>query len=292
MKQNGNLLEIIIGDMKLSVIDANDPPDARDSGILPHFHSLYEFQYIEEGTAVIGTNKGNYSVAEGSFVMIPDRLYHWTEYRSCNFRRSVYLMSVEQSGSRSGRFSEYGYYAALLARLTDIMTAWDGRVTDMMQQIGDFSKELSECTAHKRRLYFGLLFVRLMEYVEKYFPAEHQQREVYTQKHWEAGNDPVLRTEITDFVARHYAEDNLLDKLANQLKMSRRHTTRIVGELFHMPLSALILRQRMNCAYGLIRETEESLQGIGEKIGYHSYSSFYRTFRQYYGCSPEMMRRK
>lgn len=288
------VLEIAIGDMKLSVIDANEPSEEGMDAFLPHFHLLYEFQYITAGVLELKDDLGTCRAEAGSYLLIPARHYHRTEYRSSHFERRAYLLAVERREESVKGFSEYRYYIALLERMDRILAAEDPQVAELITKINrlqEIQKHFQpECTLHKQKLYFSLLFVSLMEKLEQQLPKEAKQEEK-TQKR-ETSFAPILRTAIADFIAQHYAEDNLLEALSGQLYMSRRHTTRIVSELFGMSLGALILRQRMNCAHGLIRETEESLQRIAERTGYHSYSAFYRAFRQFFGYAPETLRRQ
>lgn len=291
-EQNLQVQESIIGDMKLSVIDANDPPDHNGTAILPHFHSLYEFQYITSGTVVLKTSAGTFHAEAGSYLLVPVKLYHWTEYQSTSFERKVYLFSIERCEGTKRGFSEFACYQGILECMTDICVADNRTVTDLVRQLEELQPDELLWNEHKKKLYFSMLFLKLAEDLRKIFPQKQEEDRKLANDSKAAVNTPVLRTAITDFIAQHYPEDNLLEKLSGQLHMSRRHTTRIISELFGIPLSTLILRQRMNCAYGLIRETGSSLQEISEIIGYSSYSAFYRTFRRYYGCSPEQFRKE
>ena len=72
--------------------------------------------------------------------------------------------------------------------------------------------------------------------------------------------------------------------------MSNRNTARIIKELFDSSLSELIVRQRMNCALSFITESDMALSDIAQRVGYNSYSAFYKAFKKYYGATPESYR--
>ena len=125
----------------------------------------------------------------------------------------------------------------------------------------------------------GLLFMHLMNYIEK------------IEQHNEAQKDSM-----TVMAALRYIEDNYrvasLTELAGELNLSVYHLSRLIKQNTGSTFKELLQRKRLNRAVQLLSETRLSVSDIIAYVGYDNASYFFRIFRDKYGVSPREYRQR
>lgn len=95
---------------------------------------------------------------------------------------------------------------------------------------------------------------------------------------------------LIEYINNHLNENIDLSQLAGISGFSRWHFHRIVGAFLGEPLGAFIVRMRIETAARLLRYTDLPVKEIAYKVGYDMPSSLSKTFRQFYGISPNEYR--
>ena len=125
----------------------------------------------------------------------------------------------------------------------------------------------------------GLLFMHLMNYIEK------------IEQHNEAQKDSM-----TVMAALRYIEDNYrvasLTELAGELNLSVYHLSRLIKQNTGSTFKELLQRKRLNRAVQLLSETRLSVSDIIAYVGYDNASYLFRIFRDKYGVSPREYRQR
>jgi len=98
--------------------------------------------------------------------------------------------------------------------------------------------------------------------------------------------------QITDWMAKHIAEEFSLDRLAAQAGLSKFHFQRLFKNSIGVSPSRYLINMRMNNARRLLRETKLSVMDIALEVGYADPSHFARLFRREIGLSPSDYRRQ
>lgn len=73
---------------------------------------------------------------------------------------------------------------------------------------------------------------------------------------------------------------------------SHSHLARLVKKHLGVTVHEYILNLRLSAAYNELILSRESIENIGEKLGYCSLSHFNKIFKKKYGITPAMLRRK
>jgi|GEM_PF-4332580 len=97
---------------------------------------------------------------------------------------------------------------------------------------------------------------------------------------------------MLDYVESNYTLDIGLDDLTKHFHMSREHISRMFKKETGENFIAYLTRLRMKKASGLIKEAKHSMQMVAENIGFNDASYFSRSFKKYFGISPEDYKRE
>ena len=98
--------------------------------------------------------------------------------------------------------------------------------------------------------------------------------------------------QITDWMAEHPAEEFSLERLAEQVGLSRFHFQRLFKAATGVSPSRYQINLRLNTARQLLRETKMSVVDVALEVGYTDPSHFAQLFRRETGLSPSEYRRQ
>lgn len=98
-------------------------------------------------------------------------------------------------------------------------------------------------------------------------------------------------TAVKNYIYQHYEEDLNLEMLAEKVYLSSGYLSFIFKKETGMNLNRYIRVFRMKKAKELLCSTNMKVAQTSEKVGFANVSYFCRSFREYYGSSPESYRK-
>ena len=104
-----------------------------------------------------------------------------------------------------------------------------------------------------------------------------------------------LREEVTKvkaYIQHHYNEKNIAaEELASMVYLSPGYLSAVFKEETGVTLNRYIREVRMNKARELLEGTNMKIAQIAKEVGFSNSSYFCRSFREFFGCSPESCRK-
>ena len=121
--------------------------------------------------------------------------------------------------------------------------------------------------------------------------TENSIREL--EQHYEDKNEGFRRevTEVKSYISHHYAEELSVEMLATQVYLSAGYLSAIFKEETGMNLNRFIREVRMNKAKEMLESTSMKITQIAKEVGFFNTSYFCRSFREFFGSTPESCRR-
>lgn len=104
-----------------------------------------------------------------------------------------------------------------------------------------------------------------------------------------SANSNVLAPAL-DFIEKNYMLQFTVEDLANQCHLSETHFRRIFNACIGNSPLDFVTYTRVMAACNLLRNTEDSILGISESVGFHSVSSFNRAFQKIMNQAPREYR--
>lgn len=95
---------------------------------------------------------------------------------------------------------------------------------------------------------------------------------------------------ILDYMNRHFTENIQVKDLAAIANMSEKYFIRYFTQYVKTSPKQYLIGRRMQYALELLKDTDESISSIADKLGYSDQYCFSKAFRKYYNASPSALR--
>mgnify|MGYP006289186257 CR=1 FL=1 len=99
-----------------------------------------------------------------------------------------------------------------------------------------------------------------------------------------------LVEEARRFVQQNYQREIDVGDVIRHIGIDRSHFSRVFRESEGVSLRSYLISTRMDRAMRLLAETDLAVRAVASSVGYRTYESFERRFRDYFGRSPSQAR--
>ena len=100
-----------------------------------------------------------------------------------------------------------------------------------------------------------------------------------------------LVKEIRDFLVGHLDRRVTIAELSKKYLINTSSLKTVFKAVYGMPIAAYVKTYRMQQAMQLLRETDDSIAVIAQKVGYETQGKFTKTFKEKTGILPTKYRK-
>ena len=237
----------------------------------PHYHSLYEIYYLEEGSCTYTIDNKVYNVQSGDIVIIPGGLIHHTKYDNIKHSRilinctSNYIPAFVQSGISTRN------YLFRNPLITDEVKYILGKIEKEYSCNDNISDEIISCYTHS-------LFYLL-------------ERNTDTCIDVSEGNKTIELAAA--YIKENFSSDITLSSIAEMFSVSPEHFSRIFKKETGLGFSKYLNSLRLQHAEQLLRTCDgQNITEIAESCGFEDSNYFSKKFKEIYGTSPKKIQKK
>ena len=241
---------------------------------MPHKHFYIEFHYVYKGEEKIIFPKLSREITlnEGELALIPESTYHKTETSPAkDMERFCFNFSVDADENSTNELVK------IYQSVTDYKVISNKSVSLLMERCRTIISENPTPLEHTSE---GII---LLDAVLEVFKTLYNTKKPPLKRQL---NKQYQKWLIEEYISNFYSFSDGIAGLASKLYLSERQTRRIVKQLFGEEYKALIIMRRIETAQILLTTSKLSLEEIGEKIGYKSYSGFHMAFTKALGITP------
>ena len=249
-----------------------------------HYHTFYELYFYLGNDMTYFIADQTYPVQGRDLILIDQFLIHRTIYRPEQWRdRILVLFSpaiIEGIEDQALVEAICGLFKRRQLRLGDGNPA-SQRIEDGFFRLVETGREAMQFRDAKLRVQLLDLLITLLEVEDQ---AEHVDRSSV-----DSPRAQKIR-EALAYINAHYREDLSLDRIAEQLFISKYYLSRIFNEDMEIGVLAYVNVKRLSEAERLLRYSNHSVLRISEAVGFGSSSHFIHLFKQRYGVTPRVFR--
>lgn len=237
----------------------------------PHYHSLYEIYFLEEGNCTYIIDNKVYNVQSGDIVIIPDGMIHHTKYDNIRHSRILINCSSEYIPSSIRREILTGNYLYRNPYVTDEIKKILEKTEGEYRLSDRFSDEIISCLTHS-------LFYLLMRNSDSCINID--------------GGNKVIEQAVA-YIKENFDSDITLSALAKKFSVSPEHFSRMFKKETGLGFSKYLNSLRLQHAEQLLRNNEvHNITEIAEICGFEDSNYFSKKFKEVYGISPKKLQRK
>jgi len=282
-------IPVSLGHLKLTFLVAETMMSEGCSNYYPgaHNHGDYELRYVAKGNSVQHIEGEKIETTAGDLLLILPRKYHFqlADAITENLVQYSIRFSIKPPLDSSSTASKRSY-----SEIIELLSE-NERLKDEEFILRPLFERISKEILEKQYGYFNYLqalcstlmieFIRLSKKTAK--NLLHSEELKYTG-YW--------RNKIDRFFYRGYMNNIKLQDLADAIKVSRRHASRLVQREFGVTYVAKLMEVRLEQAKYQLAYTDKDLFSISVGCGFSSYSYFTTCFKKATGMTPSEYRAK
>lgn len=252
-----------------------------------HMHYFMELQYLYNGEMEVTTNGTRDSLRRmkaGELLFIPQELYHSTNPIG-NPVRFGCTLSLECNKKFAGTgYSDFMHFSKIFNSIKDVTVVNDSLINTYMMHSNDVANSGLFHTSSYQGAIILAVILRFAEIQYQKSEIPIQQNITYTSQEYDR------KWIIENFIARSNGTNHTISELSKELFLSDRQTRTVVKKIMGDDFKNLMIKQKIDLANVLIKNSDMSLEEIAERVGYNSYSSFYTAYVKLMGFSPNKMK--
>lgn len=250
-----------------------------------HWHTEFEFVYIESGTVTFWIGEKQFTISEGNGVFINSKILHRfhspTEAAIPNFVCMPFFIAAQDS---------FIYHKYILPVISSTLTfqvfhdniSWQAKALSIIKQI----IAVQGCTSSSE---LATSYLLQMLWLEIYENADIK----YTKEHINESASSQARLQLMmQYIHQNYIRDISLGDIAEHAKISKSTVLNLFRRYLHITPINYLINYRLNEAAHLLTKTEKKINTISYETGFNNVDYFCRLFKKHYQLTPTEYRKK
>lgn len=275
-----------------------------ERGFPAHRHDFLEFSLVVEGSGAEAVNGVRHPMAPGTFTFVLPYQVHelFTDAGStlvlynCMFSMDLLMENVSDEDNALGLLLEDSDAVPPYVQLEG--SAYDDMCALMIEMFEEYRGQAwGRVALLKAKLVETLIRFDRHRREQMRRSAEPDMAAGRTARHAGGASRTARRRErsvwpIIHYIHLHYQEDLTLSELAARFSMSVSRISEVIKETTGQNFVQFLHDLRIRHASGLLVSTEMSMTEIAHEIGYGSYKTFARIFKERKGVVPSAYRKQ
>lgn len=244
-----------------------------------HYHKHYELLYIRHGKRTLSINElYSHTLTPANIALLRPNIIHRTYSSEPSNGQTRVLINISQDLiSQLCQLYSKNIAVCFNAHVLKLSSYDIGMLNYLFTELLD-NKQSNPLYQEKIKINLAKILLHLSE--------------IYYNTHQE--NDaPVSQTAserieyITTYLQENFYNQISLTEISEKLHISETHLERIFKQAMGINPYKYLLNIRMVNAKRLLESNSMAASEVADACGFNSLSSFSRTFKQIYGCSPK-----
>ena len=250
-----------------------------------HWHTEFEFVYVETGTVYFGISDKQFALSEGQGVFINSKILH--RYFSQgyaivpNFVLMPYFIAAQDS------LIYQKYVLPIMASPMDYQIfssdiPWQAQALSLMREIMAAQEKASDV-----ELVNSYLIQKIWHILYQNTDVEHMGK----KENYSASSQARLQL-MMQYIHQKSAYNISLSDIADQAKVSKSTALNLFQRYLGISPVTYLINYRLQEAAKLLASTEKKITVISKDTGFDSVDYFCKAFKKYYKLTPTEYRKK
>lgn len=250
-----------------------------------HWHTEFEFVYVETGTVYFGISDKQFALSEGQGVFINSKILHryFSQGNAIvpNFVLMPYFIAAQDS------LIYQKYVLPIMASPMDYQIfssdiPWGAQALSLMREIMAAQEKASDV-----ELVNSYLIQKIWHILYQNTDVEHMGK----KENYSASSQARLQL-MMQYIHQKSAYNISLSDIADQAKVSKSTALNLFQRYLGISPVTYLINYRLQEAAKLLASTEKKITVISKDTGFDSVDYFCKAFKKYYKLTPTEYRKK
>lgn len=250
-----------------------------------HWHTEFEFVYVETGTVYFGISDKQFALSEGQGVFINSKILHryFSQGNAIvpNFVLMPYFIAAQDS------LIYQKYVLPIMASPMDYQIfsqdiPWQAEVLSLMREMMAAQEKASDV-----ELVNSYLIQKIWHILYQNTDVEHMGK----KENYSASSQARLQL-MMQYIHQDFAYNISLSDIADQAKVSKSTALNLFQRYLGISPVTYLINYRLQEAAKLLASTEKKVTVISKDTGFDSVDYFCKAFKKYYKLTPTEYRKK
>lgn len=250
-----------------------------------HWHTEFEFVYVETGTVYFGISDKQFALSEGQGVFINSKILHRYFSQGKAIVPNFVLMPVFIAAQDSLIYQKY--VLPIMASPMDYQIflqdiPWQAEVLSLMREMMAAQEKASDV-----ELVNSYLIQKIWHILYQNTDIEHMGK----KENYSASSQARLQL-MMQYIHQKSAYNISLSDIADQAKVSKSTALNLFQRYLGISPVTYLINYRLQEAAKLLTATERKVTVISKDTGFDSVDYFCKAFKKYYKLTPTEYRKK
>lgn len=250
-----------------------------------HWHTEFEFVYVETGTVYFGISDKQFALSEGQGVFINSKILHryFSQGNAIvpNFVLMPYFIAAQDS------LIYQKYVLPIMASPMDYQIfssdiPWQAQALSLMREMMAAQEKASDV-----ELVNSYLIQKIWHILYQNTDVEHMGK----KENYSASSQARLQL-MMQYIHQKFAYNISLSDIADQAKVSKSTALNLFQRYLGISPVTYLINYRLQEAAKLLASTEKKVTVISKDTGFDSVDYFCKAFKKYYKLTPTEYRKK
>ena len=250
-----------------------------------HWHTEFEFVYVETGTVYFGISEKQFALSEGQGVFINSKILHryFSQGNAIvpNFVLMPYFIAAQDS------LIYQKYVLPIMASPMDYQIfssdiPWQAEVLSLMREMMAVQEKASDV-----ELVNSYLIQKIWHILYQNTDVEYMGK----KENYSASSQARLQL-MMQYIHQKFAYNISLRDIADQAKVSKSTALNLFQRYLGISPVTYLINYRLQEAAKLLASTEKKVTVISKDTGFDSVDYFCKAFKKYYKLTPTEYRKK
>ena len=250
-----------------------------------HWHTEFEFVYVETGTVYFGISEKQFALSEGQGVFINSKILHRYFSQGKAIVPNFVLMPVFIAAQDSLIYQKY--VLPIMASPMDYQIfssdiPWQAQALSLMREMMAAQENASDV-----ELVNSYLIQKIWHILYQNTDIEHMGK----KENYSASSQARLQL-MMQYIHQKSAYNISLSDIADQAKVSKSTALNLFQRYLGISPVTYLINYRLQEAAKLLTATEKKVTAISKDTGFDSVDYFCKAFKKYYKLTPTEYRKK
>ena len=250
-----------------------------------HWHTEFEFVYVETGTVYFGISDKQFALSEGQGVFINSKILHRYFSQGNAIVPNFVLMPYFIAAQDSLIYQKYVLpimVSPMEYRIFSQDIPWQAQALSLMREMMAAQEKASDV-----ELVSSYLIQKIWHILYQNTDVEHMGK----KENYSASSQARLQL-MMQYIHQKFAYNISLSDIADQAKVSKSTALNLFQRYLGISPVTYLVNYRLQEAAKLLASTEKKVTVISKDTGFDSVDYFCKAFKKYYKLTPTEYRKK